>query len=145
MPWTLPPPEVQRRVSDVLGDPFWEDFKASLERVKLQDPKVEVTTWYRSPADVVRVHRDPRYRGSLTTMHGMGIAQDLLASSTEAADRLEAAARAENFPQVLRYRDRPRLVHVGALTVENWQRSPLRAELERRVRPLLNSVFSERR
>lgn len=145
MGWTLPPPDVQRRVSEVLGDPFWPDFKASLDRVKLQDPNVQVTTWYRGPADVVRVHQDPRYRGSLTTMHGAGLAQDLLASSREAADRLEAAARAENFPQVLRYPNNPRLVHVGALSVENWKRSPLRAELERRVRPYLGSVFAEGR
>jgi len=131
MPMRLPPREVQDRVAQELGEEFWPDFRNSLDRVKLNSPPVNVTEWYRSPAEAI-AEKAKNPRAGLYTQHGFGLAQDLVARTAAEADLVERAALAEHF-FVRRYASNRRLVHVAALTDEAWARSPLRREFERRV------------
>lgn len=136
MPYKLPTPDVERRVSEELGDGFWPDFKASLDRVKLNDPAVNVTSWYRDPYDLVRVKAQKGRAAGLYSQHGAGIAVDLLASSLAYRERLAAAGRREGFSVRAGPPDYPPQdlhVHLAALPDQVWRRSPLFVELVRQV------------
>lgn len=126
MPWVAPPPDVARKVADVLGDRVWYDLESRWLRVLAVDPAARLTQWYRNPEEIRREYLSNR-RAAWLTQHGPGLALDVHPSPSLRAVFIEAARR-EGF-HVRTYPSAPSLVHLSALSDQEWERSPLRSWL----------------
>ena len=120
-----PPPDVARRVMDVMGDDVWRSLGERWSRVIAIDPNARLTQWYRNPSQIrTEFLRNPR--AAWLTEHGVGLAVDVTPAAALRRAFIEQARR-EGF-HVQTYASSPH-VHVAAVSADEWRRSPLRAWL----------------